>query len=134
MRTGDRARALEPKTNPNPLELRADWHYEQDGPQQHYVVEAWVDDELAGRAHGWLEAGGRFVIVKIELDRAHRSQGYGSALIELLRAKAREKNCRELVFQGVRAANRRAIKLYESLGAVAQRTSDDLYAFVIAPP
>ena len=72
--------------------------------------------------------------MKIELDRAHRSQGYGTALIDLLRVKAREKQCRELVFQGVRAANKRAIKLYESLGAVAARTSDDLYQFVIAPP
>lgn len=98
------------------------------------MIEAWVDAELAGRAHGWLEPGGQFVVVKIELDRAHRSRGYGSAVIERLRAKAREKGCRELVFQGVRAANRRAIKLYESLGAVAVRTSDQLYAFVIAPP
>ena len=112
----------------------ADWHYEKSDQQQHYVVEAWIGDELVGRAHGWLEPGGQFVVVKIELDRAHRSQGYGSALIDLLRVKAREKRCRELVFQGVRAANKRAIKLYASLGAIAQRTSDELYAFVIAPP
>jgi ribosomal protein S18 acetylase RimI-like enzyme len=74
------------------------------------------------------------VVVKIELDKAHRSRGYGSAVIRQLRAKAREKGCRELVFQGVRAANRRAIKLYESLGAVAVRTSGLLCDYVVAPP
>ena len=97
-------------------------------------MEAWIGDELVGRAHGWFEPGGQFVVVKIELDRAHRSRGYGSAVIEQLRAKAREKDCRELVFQGVRAANKRAIKLYESLGAVAVPTSDQLRSFVLAPP
>ena len=132
MRTGGERRGV--ATKPGALKLEADWHYEQSGRRNHYVVEAWVDGAFAGRAYGWFEPGVRFVVVKIELDRAHRSRGYGTALIRKLRAQARRKQCRKLVFQGVRAGNTRAIKLYESLGAVGRRTSDELYAFVIAPP
>lgn len=119
---------------PSPLHLKANWQYEQSGARQHYLIEAWLDGQRAGRAYGWFEPGGRFVLEKIELDRAHRSKGYGTAVIELLRAKARERGCTEFVIQGVRVANRRAIRLYESLGAVPQPTSSQLVSFVIAPP
>lgn len=119
---------------PEAIQLRANWRFEESEQRQHYLIEAWLDGRCAGRAHGWFEKGGQFVLEKIEVDRAQRSKGYGSAVIEQLRAKAREKGCREFVIQGVRAGNRRAIKLYESLGAVAVRTSDTLYSFVIAPP
>lgn len=116
------------------LELRADWQYEDAGDRQHYLVEAWVDGARAGRAHGWYEPGGRFVLEKIELERAQRSRGYGSAVIEQLRRKARAEGCVELVFQGVRNANRGAIRLYESLGAVATPPSDGLRDYILSPP
>jgi GNAT superfamily N-acetyltransferase len=114
--------------------LKADWHYEKSGERQHYVIEAWIENELGGRAHGWFQPGSRFVLEKIEMTRPHRSKGYGTFLIQELRAKARENGCVELVIQGVRATNRRAIKLYTSLGASSVVTSDDLREFVISPP
>lgn len=116
------------------LQLRANWQFEESEQRQHYVIEAWLDGRLAGRAHGWFERGAQFVLEKIEVDRSHRSRGYGTAVIEQLRAKAREKDCREFVIKGVRANNLRAIRLYESLGAVPVRTSEQLFAFVISPP
>ena len=116
------------------LQLRANWQFEESGPRQHYVVEAWLAGKRAGRAYGWFESGGPFVLEKIEVDRMHRSRGYGSAVIEQLRAKAREQECREFIIKGVRAENLRAIRLYESMGAVAVQTSEHLRSFVIAPP
>lgn len=116
------------------LELKSDWHYEESGQRQHYLVEARVDGRVRGRAHGWFEPGGPFVLEKIEMDPAQRSRGHGSALIARLREKAREKRCTGLVFKGVRASNRGAIRLYESMGAQPVRTSETLLDFVIAPP
>ncbi|WP_133499061.1 GNAT family N-acetyltransferase [Cognatilysobacter terrigena] len=116
------------------LQLAADWRFEESGPRRHYVIEALVDGKLAGRAYGWFEPGERFVLEKIEMDKGQRSKGYGTRVIEQLRAKAREKECREFVIQGVRANNTRAIRLYESLGARALPSSTQLVTFVIAPP
>lgn len=127
-------RVRSPPLKSSQLQLKADWRYEESERRQHYLIEAWIDGQCAGRAHGWFEPGAQFVLEKIELDRSQRSRGYGTAVIEQLRAKAREKQCTELVFKGVRAANRRAIKLYESMGAVPVRTSDTLYSFVLSPP
>ena len=87
-----------------------------------------------GRAYGWFEAGSCFVLEKIEVDRGSRSRGFGTAVIEQLRLKAREMGCRDFRIQGVRAANSRAIALYKSMGATAVETSPSLYAFVISPP
>lgn len=118
----------------NQLHLNANWRYEESGRRQHYVIEAWLGGQRSGRAHGWFEEGRQFVLEKIEMDRSQRSRGYGTAMIEQLRAKAREKRCEAFVIQGVRAANRRAIKLYESLGAKAQQSDSGLCAYVISPP
>lgn len=120
--------------NTQTLHTRADWRYELSGSRQHYLIEGWIDGVCIGRAHGWFEPGARFVIEKIEMDRAHRSKGYGSALIEQLREKAREAGCSEIAFLNVRAANRGAIRLYTSLGAVAVERPGQLYDYVIAPP
>ena len=125
---------LEPPLKPTPLRLKSNWHYEVTANRQHYVVEAWVGNERGGRAHGWFEPGARFVLEKIEMTRPHRSKGYGTFLIEELRAKARENGCTELVIQGVVATNRRAIRLYESLGATGTPASEELRAFVFSPP
>lgn len=127
-------RTREPPLKNEPLELRSDWHYEESGQRQHYLIEARVDGRVRGRAHGWFEPGGQFVLEKIEMEPAQRSRGHGSALIARLREKAREKDCTQLVFKGVRATNRGAIRLYESMGAVPVRTSDTLLDYVIAPP
>lgn len=116
------------------LHLSANWRYEESGERQHYVIEAWLGGQRRGRAHGWFENGRRFVLEKIEMDRSQRSKGYGTAVIEQLRAKAREKGCQEFVIQGVRSANRRAIKLYESLGAKPLQTDAGVYTYVISPP
>lgn len=118
----------------SPLRLKSNWRLEEAGERQHYVVEAWLDGRCAGRAHGWFERGAQFVLEKIEIDRAQRSKGHGSTMIGHLRAKAREEDCREFVIKGVRLANEGAIRLYESMGAVAVRASDELCSFVIAPP
>lgn len=117
-----------------PLHLDADWEYEQDGDRQHYVVKALIDRKLVGRAHGWFEPGARFVLDKIEMAHGHRSKGHGTAVIEMLRAKARAAGCTEFVLQSVQVSNRRAIKLYESMGAVAGVAVDGLGEYVIAPP
>lgn len=74
------------------------------------------------------------MLEKIEIDARQRSRGYGTAVIEQLREKARENGCTEFVIQGVRSANRRAIALYEAMGATAVHTSAHLYSFVISPP
>lgn len=124
----------EPPLKPDALELKANWRYEEDGARWHYLVEARVARRRCGRAYGWYEPGGRFVLEKIELDPAQRSRGYGSSLIETLRAKARELGCSELVFQGVMASNAGAIRLYESLGATAVPTAEGMFAFVLSPP
>lgn len=116
------------------LHLEADWRFEETGQRRHYVIEAIVDGKLAGRAYGWFEPGERFVLEKIEVERAQRSKGYGTRVIQQLRAKAREKGCREFVIQGVRPSNVRAVRLYESMGAQAVQSSAHLLAFVIAPP
>lgn len=116
------------------LQLKADWHLEVSEQRQHYVIEALLDGQRAGLAYGWFTPGAEFVLEKIEVDETQRSQGYGSAVIEQLRAKAREQNCREFVIKGVRSTNERAIRLYESMGAVPAKTSPLLYAFVISPP
>ena len=114
--------------------MKADWHYELSGARQHYVLEAMVERAVGGRAYGWFQADSRFVLEKIEVTAALRSKGYGTLLIDELRSKAREMGCTGLVIQGVRAGNRRAIKLYESLGAVAQPATDGLCDFVFSPP
>lgn len=116
------------------LHLNANWRYEESGRRQHYVIEAWLDGQRSGRAHGWFEEGGQFVLAKIEMDRSQRSRGYGTAMIEQLRAKAREKQCEAFIIQGVRAANLRAIRLYESLGAKPVQSDSGVYAYVISPP
>ena len=121
-------------TAPPPLRLKADWSYALEGPRHHYTMQAWLGRDLAGRAHGWFEPGGRFLLEKIELDRRHRSKGHGTTLIEALRAQARESGCTEFVFGGVREANGRAIRLYESMGARGVPKSDGLLDFVITPP
>ncbi|WP_245156516.1 GNAT family N-acetyltransferase [Agrilutibacter solisilvae] len=97
-------------------------------------MEPWLDGRRVGRAYGWFDPGELFVLEKIEIDPGQRSRGYGSAVIEQLRQKAREKGCREFVIQNVRSTNRRAISLYEAMGAKAVQTSAQLYSFVIAPP
>ena len=102
--------------------------------RQHYTIQAWLGRELVGRAHGWFEPGARFMLEKVELAPRHRSKGHGTALIEVLRAKARESGCTEFVFHGVRAANHGAIRLYESMGARGVPKSDELLDFVITPP
>lgn len=65
---------------------------------------------------------------------AHRSKGYGSRLIEALRAKARDCGCTRFVFRNVRADNAGAIRLYESMGARAAEQPGGLYDYVLSPP
>jgi ribosomal protein S18 acetylase RimI-like enzyme len=117
-----------------PLRLKADWQYAQQGARQHYTIQARIGSVLAGRAHGWFEPGGRFVLEKVEMAPRYRSKGHGSALIEALREKARASGCTEFVFHGVREANAGAIRLYEAMGARGVATSDGLMDFVITPP
>lgn len=116
------------------LQLKADWRFEESEQRRHYLVEPWLDGRRVGRAHGWFEPGGQFVLEKIEIDSRQRSRGYGSTVIEQLRQKARDKGCRELVINNVRASNHRAISLYEAMGAKAGPVSEALCAFVISPP
>ena len=128
------ATSRQSKLKTKQLHLEADWRFEESGQRRHYVIEALVDGKFAGRAYGWFEPGERFVLEKIEVDRPHRSKGYGTQVIEQLRTKAREKGCREFVIQNVRASNSGAIRLYESMGAQAVPSSAHLLSFVIAPP
>lgn len=116
------------------LELKADWRFEESQQRRHYVIEPWLDGRRVGRAHGWFEAGETFVLEEIEIDPRQRSRGYGSAVIEQLRQKARDKGCRDLVINNVRSSNRRAISLYEAMGAKPVAMSSSLYTFVISPP
>ncbi|TZF90708.1 GNAT family N-acetyltransferase [Cognatilysobacter lacus] len=120
--------------NADALCLAADWLYGQTGEQRHYLVRASLRGESIGQAHGWFEPGGRFVVEKVEIATAHRSRGHGSALIDALRAQARERGCTAFVFKGVRAANSGAIRLYEAMGAEGVPASDGLLDFVISPP
>lgn len=114
--------------------LEANWCLDTDGDRRHYLLEARTDGVRIGLAHGWFAPGDRLILEKIEVDRRLRSKGCGTALIECLRAKARDEACDRLVIRGVRAANHRAIRLYESLGARRQQGSGDLQDYVLAPP
>lgn len=116
------------------LRVQSDWRYEVVGARQHYVIEGWLGDALAGRAYGWFEPGSRFMLEKIEIDDRYRSMGYGSLLMEALRTHARESGCVAFDIGGVRAANTRAISWYESMGALPTESSGALRSFVIAPP
>lgn len=114
--------------------LQPDWRYGLSGSRQHYLIEALLDGRVIGRAFGWYERSGQFVLEKIELDPAHRSKGYGTRVLEQLRAQARKEQCTELLIKGVRTDNQGAIRLYASLGAVRVPASAGLYCFVISPP
>lgn len=116
------------------LTLRTDWQYDVVGPRQHYLVEACISSAVVGRAHGWFEAGGDFVVEKIEIEPSHRSLGYGRHVIDRLRAHARECGCRTFVFKGVRVENEGAIRLYESLGAVRGAVAKGLVSYSLSPP
>ena len=118
----------------SPLQWKTDWRFEESEQRRHYVIEPWLDGRRVGRAHGWFEPGGSFVLEKIEIDSRQRSRGYGSKVIEQLRQKARDKGCHELVINNVRSSNHRAIALYEAMGAKAVPLSTSLCAFVISPP
>lgn len=118
----------------SPLQWKTDWRFEESEQRRHYVIEPWLDGRRVGRAHGWFEPGGSFVLEKIEIDSRQRSRGYGSTVIEQLRQKARDKGCHELVINNVRSSNHRAIALYEAMGAKAVPLSASLSAFVISPP
>ena len=117
-----------------PLDIKADWLFDEVGEQKHYTIQAWQDGRIIGRAHGWFEPRSEFVIEKIEIGHRYRSKGYGSVLIRALRQKARSLHCKDFVFRSVRANNHRAIVLYESMGAAAQEESHGPVDFVIAPP
>jgi ribosomal protein S18 acetylase RimI-like enzyme len=116
------------------LELKPDWHFERDGQRQHYTIQAWQQGQMVGRAHGWFEPDSAFVIDKIEIDRRHRSRGYGSTLISALRSKARALRCKEFVFSRVMPDNVRAIGLYQSLGAKAFETTTHAFDYRLSPP
>ena len=89
---------------------------------------------MVGRAHGWFEPDSAFVIDKIEIDRRHRSRGYGSEMISALRSKARSVRCKEFVFRRVMPDNLRAIGLYQSLGAKAFETTTHAFDYRLSPP
>ena len=110
------------------------WCFYIEGERRHYLVEARVDGATIARAHGWFAPGDRLILEKIEVDARMRSKGCGTALIECLRAKARDEHCGELVIRGVRAANHGAIRLYESLGARCLPRDGDLQDYLLAPP
>ncbi|MBP6534000.1 MAG: GNAT family N-acetyltransferase [Arenimonas sp.] len=116
------------------LDLKPDWHFERDGQRQHYTIQAWQQGQMVGRAHGWFEPDSAFVIDKIEIDRRHRSRGYGSEMISALRSKARSVRCTEFVFSRVMPDNVRAIGLYQSLGAKAIETTTHAFDFRLSPP
>lgn len=115
------------------LTCRVDWEYEVVGARHHYLLEAVLADAVIGRAYGRFEAGGAFIVEKIEVDPPYRSLGYGRHVIETLRHKARDCACTEFVFKGVRVENHGAIRLYESLGAAARPQAHGLVSFVLAP-
>lgn len=121
------------RSRAGPFEFEADWEYEVHGRRRHYVVEARLDGAFAGRAYGWFEPGRQLVLQKIEVEEAVRSRGCGSAIIALLRGRARRARCTELVIAGVRPSNRGAIRLYESLGARCIQDGGALRSFVLTP-
>lgn len=112
----------------------ADWQVEEAGGRRYYVVRSYLDGQCVALAHGWVEQGDRLVLEKIEVEEGYRSRGHGTALLGFIRARARVEGCQTVVIKGVRDANERAIKLYESLGAVCTERFGDLCSFVISPP
>lgn len=120
-------------TTAGAFRLVAQWHYEIHGRRRHYLVEAYLDDACVGRAYGWFELGRQLVLQKIEVDDAVRSRGCGTSIIAKLRTKARRAGCPDLVIAGVRASNRGAIRLYESLGARRVDAPGPLQTYVLTP-
>ena len=116
------------------LKLDARWDYAVADGRNHYLVKAKLGRQIIGRAHGWYTPGAEFVLEKIELDARHRSKGFGTEIIDYLRAHARTQQCTHFVFAGVMRANAGAIRLYESMQAVAGPLKDDGRAYTITPP
>lgn len=116
------------------LTLKADWNYAVSDNRRHYLVKAIHRNRVIGRAHGWFSPNSLFVLQKIELNRQHRSRGYGTAIIQELREEARNQNCSSFVFSEVQRSNTRAIRLYESLKATSTDCSAEVCAFVLTPP
>ena len=116
------------------FQIDANWRFDTEGARRHYLIEGRVDGSTIARAHGWFVPGDRLILEKIEVDPRMRSKGCGTALIDCLRTKAREEGCETLVIRGVRAANHRAIRLYESMGAKPAPAGSDLQDFLLSPP
>ncbi|MBS0227015.1 MAG: GNAT family N-acetyltransferase [Proteobacteria bacterium] len=116
------------------LTLKSDWNYAVSDNRCHYLVKAVHRNRVIGRAHGWFSPNSLFVLQKIELNQQHRSRGYGSAMIQELREKARNQNCSSFIFSEVQRSNTRAIRLYESLKATPTDCSGEVCAFVLTPP
>lgn len=116
------------------LKLDANWNYEQSDSRHHYLLKAKLGRHVIGRAHGWFSPSDSFVLEKIELDPRHRSQGFGTVMIEALREQARAQNCLHFIFAGVMRENSGAIRLYESMGAVAGPFEHGSCALVLTPP
>lgn len=123
-----------PRKEPNLLTLKADWNYAVSGNRRHYLVKAIHRNRVIGRAHGWFSPNSLFVLQKIELSSRHRSNGYGTSIIEELREKARNQGCSSFVFSDVQRKNVRAIRLYESLSATPTTGSAESCEFVLTPP
>ena len=113
------------------IELDPQWHYAESPGRQHYLLKAKLGRHVIGRAHGWYASQDRFVIEKIEIDRAYRSQGHGKTMIAALLAYARSQQCEQLAFTGVMRKNEGAILLYRTLGAEAGPYSNERCDFVL---
>nr|WP_165782409.1 GNAT family N-acetyltransferase [Lysobacter silvestris] len=116
------------------ITLKANWSCAIVGDKHHFLVKALRNKIIIGRAHGWFAPNAAFVLEKIELSHRYRSRGYGTAIVEELRLKARANGCSTFVFSGVRPDNSRAIKLYESFNAVPSGNPGDTLDYVITPP
>jgi ribosomal protein S18 acetylase RimI-like enzyme len=113
--------------------IRANWDYARCGAQHHYLLQAVAGRRVIGRAHGWFCPNAAFVLQKIELVKTHRRRGHGTSLINCLRAQARHHGCTSFRFSGVRRDNADAIRLYQSMDAVAADGDEYCVDYVIAP-
>lgn len=91
-----------------------------------YVVE--IEGELVGYAelhitrHPSRGCTGR--IERVVVDKAHRKNGYASALLEQIESVARERACAYIV---LKTESRKAARLYEKLGFEYQKDSNNYW-------
>lgn len=134
-----------------PDDLRAVWaaSHLYDDPPDAVAASAYLADErnlflvafVGRRAVGFLRgtclnqphtARPQMFLYEIEVERPYRKRGIGAGLVREFLAASRERDCEE-AFVFTDPANRAAVRLYRSTGAVTETPADRMYVYRLNP-